>query len=71
MYKAIPVTKNTYWVGVNDNETDLFESLWALPQGVTYNAYVVVGEKTVAIDTVKGPWFDEYLNKVAAALDGR
>ena len=54
MYKAIPVTKNTYWVGVNDNETDLFESLWALPQGVTYNAYVVVGEKTVAIDTVKG-----------------
>ena len=71
MYKAIPVTKNTYWVGVNDNETDLFESLWALPQGVAYNAYVVVGEKTVAIDTVKGPWFDEYLNKVAAALDGR
>ncbi|MDR2523532.1 MAG: FprA family A-type flavoprotein [Synergistaceae bacterium] len=71
MHKAITVTKDTFWVGVNDYETDLFESLWPLPQGVAYNAYVVLGEKTAAIDTVKGPKFDDYLDKVAETLAGR
>jgi flavorubredoxin len=71
MYKAVPVTQDTWWVGVNDHETDLFESLWPLPQGVAYNAYVVLGEKTAAIDTVKGPWFDDYVEKVASVLGGR
>ena len=46
MHKAVPVNKDTWWVGVNDHETDLFESLWDLPQGVSYNAYVVTDEKT-------------------------
>ena len=71
MYKAISTVKDTWWVGVNDYETDLFESLWPLPQGVAYNAYVITGEKTAAIDTVKGPRFDDYFNKVALALEGR
>jgi len=71
MHKAIPVAKDTWWVGVNDYETDLFESLWPLPQGVAYNAYVITGDKTAAIDTVKGPRFDDYLGKVACALGGR
>ena len=71
MHRAVPVSADTWWVGVNDHETDLFESLWDLPQGVAYNAYVVMGEKTAAIDTVKGPWFDEYIQKLEAVLDGR
>ena len=68
MHKAVPVNKDTWWVGVNDHETDLFESLWDLPQGVSYNAYVVTGEKTAAIDTVKGPWLDEYFHKLEEVL---
>ncbi len=71
MHKPISVLKDTWWVGVNDHETDLFESLWALPQGVAYNAYVVVGEKTVAIDTVKAPCYDDYIDKLVHLLDGR
>ena len=72
MYNAIQVNKDTWWVGVNDHETDLFESLWPLPQGVAYNAYVVNGTTaTAAIDTVKGPYLDEYQNKLLAALGGR
>lgn len=72
MYKAIQVNKNTWWVGVNDYETDRFESLWPLPQGVAYNAYAVIGSTaTAAIDTVKGPWLDEYINKLTQALNGR
>lgn len=72
MYKAIQVNRDTWWAGVNDHETDLFESLWPLPQGVAYNAYVITGSTaTAAIDTVKGPWFDEYINKLTQALNGR
>ncbi|MBQ9565772.1 MAG: FprA family A-type flavoprotein [Synergistaceae bacterium] len=72
MYKAMPAGQDIFWVGVNDHETDLFESLWELPQGVAYNAYVVKGTRAAAaIDTVKGPWVDEYLHKVEEALDGR
>ena len=70
MYKTLPVAKDTWWVGVNDYETDLFESLWPLPQGVAYNAYVVLGDKTAAIDTVKA-CFDGYIDKVKSALGGR
>ena len=71
MYKAIPVNKDTWWVGVNDCSTDRFEALWSLPNGVAYNAYVVLGERTTAIDTVKGPWGDEYAHKLGEALGGR
>lgn len=71
MYKAIPVNKDTWWVGVNDRSTDRFEALWSLPNGVAYNAYVVLGERTAAIDTVKGPWGDEYSHKLEKALGDR
>jgi flavorubredoxin len=71
MHKALPVAADTWWVGVDDYETDLFESLWPLPLGVAYNAYVITAGKTAAVDTVKGPWFDDYIDKVTGALGGR
>jgi flavorubredoxin len=71
MYKAVPVSQDTWWVGVNDRDSDLFESLWPLPRGVAYNAYVVLGEKTAAIDTVKGLQGGGYLDKLKEALGGR
>ena len=72
MYKAIKTNKDTWWLGVNDHETDLFESLWPLPQGVAYNAYVVLGSTaTAAVDTVKGPYLDDYVGRLAQALGHR
>ena len=72
MYSAILADKDTWWLGVNDYETDMFESLWPLPQGVAYNAYAVLGSTaTAAIDTVKGPYLDEYMAKLTQALGGR
>ena len=45
------ITENIFYVGVNDRNKTLFEGLWPLPQGVSYNAYLVVGEKVALIDT--------------------
>ncbi|MCL1941120.1 MAG: FprA family A-type flavoprotein, partial [Synergistaceae bacterium] len=64
MDKAVKIADGIHWVGINDRETDYFEALWPLPQGVAYNAYVVEGDKTAVIDAVKGPWFSDYLAKI-------
>ena len=41
------------YVGVNDRTTTRFEGLWPLPQGVSYNSYLVVGERIALVDTVE------------------
>ncbi len=72
MDQDIPVTKDVFWIGVNDFETHLFESLWPLPMGVSYNAYMILDEKVALIDTVKGSFFATFLDKVKALLpDGK
>ncbi len=60
-----------YYVGVNDEEKTLFEGLWPLPCGVSYNSYVVVDEKVALIDTVEGGFEEEFLENVEAATGGR
>ncbi len=60
------ITDNVYYIGVNDHQTDLFESMWELPQGISYNAYLVRGtEKIAVIDTVKKPFASEFLGKIS------
>ena len=64
-----PLADGVYWVGVNDRVKELFESMWPLPHGVTYNAYVVVGrEATALIDTVHEDYAYEYLGRVMDAV---
>ena len=73
MNHFIKVTEDTYWLGVNDHQTDLFESLWPLPKGVTYNSYLIKDEKSVLIDTVKAPYLTDLIDKIRAILgkDGK
>lgn len=71
MAAAIPLTSDIYWVGVNDRETDLFESIWPLPHGVTYNSYLINDNKTALIDTVKERFNGEYIGKIKGALAGK
>ncbi|MCG3227089.1 MAG: FprA family A-type flavoprotein [Candidatus Heimdallarchaeota archaeon] len=59
------ITEGVCYIGVNDLETELFEGLWPIPEGVSYNSYIVQGKKTAIIDTVKIPFVDEFLNNVA------
>jgi len=64
MYNSIKLSEDVHWVGVNDKETDLFESLWPLPEGISYNSYVINDDKVALIDTVKINYTDTYLEKV-------
>lgn len=60
-----------FYVGVNDDEKSLFEGLWPLPYGVSYNSYVVADEKVALIDTVEQGFEDEFLGNVADAIGDR
>jgi anaerobic nitric oxide reductase flavorubredoxin len=62
---AREIKPGIFWVGVNDRTTDLFEGLWPITQeGVTYNSYLVKGEKTALIDLTKSIKADEYLSMI-------
>lgn len=65
----IEIRPGIFWVGVNDRTTDLFEGLWPLPSGVSYNAYLVVGKRIALIDSVKNHYAEEFLQKIAQVVD--
>ena len=69
--KAIEIKKDLFYVGVNDRTKHLFENLWPLPHGVSYNSYLLKDEKTVLFDTVDIAYADVFLSKLGAALNGK
>lgn len=71
MYKLKEIADKVYYVGVNDRQKALFENMWPLPYGVSYNSYLIVDEKTVLVDTVDVCYSDIFLKKIADALEGR
>lgn len=68
MYNPVEINKDLYYVGVNDRSTHLFENLWPLPKGVSYNSYVISDEKVALIDTVDISFTDLFLNKLNVVL---
>jgi anaerobic nitric oxide reductase flavorubredoxin len=62
---AREIKPGIFWIGVNDRTTDLFEGFWPITQeGVTYNSYLVKGEKTAIIDLSKSIKADEFLAQI-------
>lgn len=59
------------YIGVDDKDIDLFESQYKVPNGVTYNSYVILDEKTAVLDTVDMRRCDQWLANLGKALDGR
>lgn len=53
MENTVRVVDQVYWVGMNDRESPLFESIWPLPNGVSYNSYLILDRKVALLDTVK------------------
>ncbi|MDH6307566.1 anaerobic nitric oxide reductase flavorubredoxin [Dysgonomonas sp. PFB1-18] len=71
MLKPIPIKDDLFYIGVNDRTKHLFENLWPLPKGVSYNSYLIVDEKTALFDTVDVCYSDQFFHKLEIALDGR
>ena len=65
------VTNDIIYVGVNDHKVDLFEGQYKVPNGMSYNSYVVLDEKVTVFDTVDANFNDEWLENVSKALNGR
>jgi flavorubredoxin len=68
MKHPIAVCGHVYWVGVNDYETQLFENLWPLPKGVSYNSFLIVDDKIALIDTVKQAFLPNLVTKIEQLL---
>ena len=71
MYNKRPIAENIYYVGVNDRQKHLFENYLPLPNGVSYNSYLIVDEKVALVDTVDISFADIYFAKLDAILQGR
>ena len=65
------ITENIYYVGVNDRNKSLFEGLWPLPNGVSYNSYLIDDEKVCLIDTVEVDFFTQYLERIHEVIGDR
>ena len=65
------VTKDILYAGVNDHQVDLFEGQYVVPNGMAYNSYVILDEKTAVMDTVDAVFGKQWLENVEKALQGR
>lgn len=62
---------NIHPVGVNDRHKTLFEGLWPLPYGVSYNAYIIDDEKVALVDTVEVDFFSQFIDNVRRVIGDR
>ena len=65
------ITDDIKYIGVNDHKVDLFEGQYVVPNGMSYNSYVIMDEKIAVMDTVDKNFTHEWLDNLAEALDGR
>lgn len=71
MYKVREVSKDTFYVGASDRRIALFENIYPLLDGVSYNSYIILDEKTCLLDTVDPSVREIFLEKVEDVLNGR
>lgn len=65
------VTNDIFYIGVNDNQVDLFEGQFDVPNGMAYNSYIIIDEKIAVLDTVDANFGDEWLVNLKKALNGK
>ncbi|MEG2815478.1 MAG: MBL fold metallo-hydrolase [Oscillospiraceae bacterium] len=71
MYCVKKVKDDLYWVGGSDRRLTLFENVFPIPRGVSYNAYLVLDEKTILMDTVDKSVSTQFFENIAHLLNGR
>ena len=65
------ITNDIKYIGVNDHKVDLFEGQYVVPNGMSYNSYVILDEKIAVMDTVDANFTHEWLDNLQNALNGR
>ena len=65
------ITNDVKYIGVFDDKIDLFEGQYSVPEGISYNSYVIIDESIAVLDTVEKSFGDEWLSSIEATLDGR
>ena len=65
------ISKDIFYIGVNDHQIDLFEGQYIVPNGMAYNSYVIVDEKIAVMDTVDARFTQEWLDNLQAVLGDR
>ena len=71
MYCIRKIQDDLYWVGANDRRLAMFEGVYSVPYGVSYNSYLLLDEKTVLFDTVDKAVTGVFLENIEAVLQGR
>ena len=71
MYSVREVTKDLYWVGANDHRLTIFENIHPIPEGVSYNSYLLLDEKTVLLDTVDWAVCRQFMENIKYVLGDR
>ena len=65
------ISSNILYIGADDKELDLFEGQYVIPEGISYNSYLILDEKVAIMDTIDARKTNEWLDNLAAALNGR
>ena len=65
------LTQNIFYIGVDDNDIDLFEGQYIVPNGISYNSYLIQDDKITVMDTVDSRKCDEWLSNLEEALTGK
>ena len=71
MYNIQNISKDLVYVGASDRKLALFENIYPIPRGVSYNSYILLDEKTVLLDAVDAAVVSQFMENVEAALAGR
>ena len=71
MYCVKTITKDLYWVGANDRRLAMFEGVYSVPDGVSYNSYLLLDDVTVLFDTVDKAVGKVFFENIAHVLNGR
>ncbi len=71
MYTQVKLSEDIYYIGVNDRRTLLFENMWPLDRGISYNSYLLKGDKVAIVDTIEAGFFESWLDKVRTIIKER
>lgn len=71
MHYTVPVKGKVHWIGVNDRRKRLFENIWPLDRGVSYNSYLIADEKTALVDTIEDRAAGNFIERIEKLLNGR